>query len=105
MWVCVCRWVGNCVGYANHKYFIQFLAYAAVSGLYVGLMLIGPLLDAFGSSVRPRLCGCGCVAVAVAVWLCGYTAVVVVVAVVVAAAAAVVVAVAVAVTVAVAVWL
>ena len=47
-----CPWIGNCVGYGNHKYFIQFLGWAALSGTYVGLMLMTPLIAAFSGSVR-----------------------------------------------------
>lgn len=38
------RWVGNCVGYANHKYFVQFVSYAAVGTLFVGFSLVAPML-------------------------------------------------------------
>ncbi|KAL7720132.1 Palmitoyltransferase [Entamoeba marina] len=32
-----CPWIGQCVGYFNHKYFIQFLFYATIS-LFVGVI-------------------------------------------------------------------
>ena len=32
-----CPWVGSCVGYDNHKVFVQFMIYVVIGCLFVGL--------------------------------------------------------------------
>lgn len=39
-----CPWVGNCVGFGNHRYFIQFVVYATIDTGIVGSCCFGVVL-------------------------------------------------------------
>ena len=36
-------WVGNCVGYGNYKFFLLFLVYTCVLGLFVAATILPEL--------------------------------------------------------------
>jgi len=40
-----CPWIGNCVGYYNHKFFVLFMFYLCMGCLYVACMAFKPFLD------------------------------------------------------------
>lgn len=47
-------WVGNCVGYFNHKYFILFLFYASVCLAYFLILMVMKFY--FGIANRQAVC-------------------------------------------------
>lgn len=47
-----CPWVGNCVGFANYKFFVLFLFWSSVLGLYSALTML-PSMFAFSLHVSP----------------------------------------------------
>eukprot|EP01090_Pellita_catalonica_P001265 TRINITY_DN10967_c0_g2_i1.p1 TRINITY_DN10967_c0_g2~~TRINITY_DN10967_c0_g2_i1.p1 ORF type:complete len:203 (+),score=9.51 TRINITY_DN10967_c0_g2_i1:253-861(+) len=42
-----CPWVNNCVGFQNHKYFINFLIYTAIMLTYAGVAFVARLISIF----------------------------------------------------------
>ena len=44
-----CPWIGNCVGFYNHKFFIMFCLYAATDCLVVGISFLPALIKLWGN--------------------------------------------------------
>jgi len=40
-----CPWVGNCVGFNNHKFFYMFLFWSAITLLYVLLTMLNEFIE------------------------------------------------------------
>ena len=51
-----CPWMSNCIGFQNHRFFIQFLAYAGVTCLNLGISCVMVLSDV-GAFVIESLVG------------------------------------------------
>lgn len=46
-----CPWIGNCIGYKNHRFFVQFLAYGALTCFNLGISCVCALQAADGFSI------------------------------------------------------
>ena len=52
-----CPWIGNCVGFKNHRFFIQFLVYSSLSCLNLGLSCVASLFYHNSISIVTSLIG------------------------------------------------